>query len=123
MHGAALRFRRPNDYNPQQAALLGPTGPSPHLNLAAVGLTPGSTVRVHGSFPSNYQIPNHHPINDRSPPSLPIQARLAALQAAGVNVQATRHARRVYVGGFPDSTNEPELGEFVGNALEAVRSS
>jgi hypothetical protein len=38
-------------------------------------------------------------------------------------VQATRHARRVYVGGFPDSTNEPELGEFVGNALEAVRSS
>ena len=53
--------------------------------------------------PSNYQIPNHHPINDRSPPSLPIQARLAALQAAGVNVQATRHARRVYVGGFPDS--------------------
>ena len=73
--------------------------------------------------PSNYQIPNHHPINHRSPPSLPIQARLAALQAAGVNVQATRHARRVYVGGFPDSTNEPELGEFVGNALEAVRSS
>jgi hypothetical protein len=38
-------------------------------------------------------------------------------------MQATRHARRVYVGGFPDSTNEPELGEFVGNALEAVRSS
>ena len=36
-------------------------------------------------------------------------------------MQATRHARRVYVGGFPDSTNEPELGEFVGNALEAVR--
>ena len=58
MHGAALRFRRPNDYNPQQAALLGPTGPSPHLNLAAVGLTPGSAVRVHSSFPSNYQIPN-----------------------------------------------------------------
>ena len=80
-------------------------------------------MQFHRSFPSNYQIPNHQPINDRSPPSLPIQARLAALQAAGVNVQATRHARRVYVGGFPDSTNEPELGEFVGNALEAVRSS
>ena len=74
-------------------------------------------------FPFQLPNTNHQPINDRSPPSLPIQARLAALQAAGVNVQATRHARRVYVGGFPDSTNEPELGEFVGNALEAVRSS
>jgi splicing factor U2AF subunit len=33
--------RRPSDYNPSMAATLGPSQPSPHLNLAAVGLTPG----------------------------------------------------------------------------------
>ena len=48
------------------------------------------------------------------------EARLAALQAAGINVQATRHARRVYVGGFPDNANEPELASFMSNALVAV---
>lgn len=39
--GSALRVRRPNDYNLAQAALLGPTGPSPHLNLAAIGIARG----------------------------------------------------------------------------------
>lgn len=36
-----MRVRRPSDYNPSMAATLGPSQPSPHLNLAAVGLTPG----------------------------------------------------------------------------------
>ena len=36
--GVQLRVRRPNDYNPMAAAALGPTTPSPQLNLAAVGL-------------------------------------------------------------------------------------
>ncbi len=36
-----MRVRRPTDYNPALAAALGPSQPSPHLNLAAVGLTPG----------------------------------------------------------------------------------
>uniref|UniRef100_A0A2N9J4K6 Splicing factor U2af large subunit n=1 Tax=Fagus sylvatica TaxID=28930 RepID=A0A2N9J4K6_FAGSY len=39
--GVAVRVRRPTDYNPALAAALGPSQPSPHLNLAAVGLTPG----------------------------------------------------------------------------------
>ncbi|XP_020079755.1 splicing factor U2af large subunit A-like isoform X1 [Ananas comosus] len=40
--GVAVRVRRPTDYNPSLAATLGPSQPSPHLNLAAVGLTSGA---------------------------------------------------------------------------------
>ncbi|KAH9562302.1 hypothetical protein CY35_05G064500 [Sphagnum magellanicum] len=39
--GISVRVRRPSDYNPSMAATLGPSQPSGHLNLAAVGLTPG----------------------------------------------------------------------------------
>lgn len=39
--GVAVRIRRPNDYNPAHAARLGPPGPNPNLNLAAVNLTAG----------------------------------------------------------------------------------
>jgi len=39
--GVSVRVRRPNDYNPAAAAGLGPANPSPNLNLAAIGLTPG----------------------------------------------------------------------------------
>lgn len=39
--GVSVRVRRPSDYNPSMAATLGPSHPSPNLNLAAVGLTPG----------------------------------------------------------------------------------
>ncbi|MCO5558260.1 hypothetical protein L7F22_011839 [Adiantum nelumboides] len=42
--GLAVRVRRPSDYNPSLAATLGPSQPSPHLNLAAIGLTPGRIV-------------------------------------------------------------------------------
>lgn len=39
--GVSVRIRRPNDYHPATAALLGPPHPNPNLNLAAIGLTPG----------------------------------------------------------------------------------
>ncbi|GBG62104.1 hypothetical protein CBR_g28575 [Chara braunii] len=40
--GVSVRVRRPSDYNPSMAATLGPSQPSPLLNLANVGLTPGA---------------------------------------------------------------------------------
>lgn len=40
--GVPVRVRRPSDYNPSLAMALGPSQPSPHLNLSAVGLTPGA---------------------------------------------------------------------------------
>eukprot|EP00250_Pteridium_aquilinum_P016263 c23031_g1_i1 orf=557-2227(-) len=46
--GLPVRVRRPTDYNPSLAATLGPSQPSPHLNLAAVGLTPGCSSGADG---------------------------------------------------------------------------
>ncbi|KAJ7968539.1 U2 snRNP auxiliary factor large subunit [Quillaja saponaria] len=46
--GVAVRVRRPTDYNPALAAALGPSQPSPHLNLAAVGLAAGAIVGTEG---------------------------------------------------------------------------
>lgn len=46
--GAPVKVRRPSDYNPSLAATLGPSLPNPNLNLAAVGLTPGSAGGLEG---------------------------------------------------------------------------
>ncbi|EPS64699.1 hypothetical protein M569_10077, partial [Genlisea aurea] len=46
--GGPVKVRRPSDYNPSLAAALGPSQPSPNLNLAAVGLMPGSTGGLEG---------------------------------------------------------------------------
>ncbi|KAJ0252292.1 Splicing factor U2af large subunit A [Hirschfeldia incana] len=46
--GAPVKVKRPSDYNPSLAASLGPSHPSPHLNLAAVGLTPGASGGLEG---------------------------------------------------------------------------
>ncbi|EOY18755.1 Splicing factor U2af large subunit A isoform 3 [Theobroma cacao] len=46
--GAPVKVRRPSDYNPSLAATLGPSQPNPSLNLAAVGLTPGSAGGLEG---------------------------------------------------------------------------
>ncbi|QDZ19886.1 large subunit of U2 snRNP auxiliary factor [Chloropicon primus] len=42
--GNNIRVRRPNDYNPAMAASLGPSAPSPNLNLDVVGLKAGGYV-------------------------------------------------------------------------------
>ncbi|XP_073305289.1 splicing factor U2af large subunit B-like isoform X2 [Primulina huaijiensis] len=46
--GAPLKVRRSSDYNPSMAATLGPSQPNPNLNLAAVGLIPGSAGGLEG---------------------------------------------------------------------------
>lgn len=38
----------------------------------------------------------------------------------GSNAQATRHARRVYVGGLPPTANEQSIATFMSHALAAV---
>ena len=40
--GIPIRVRRPNDYNPMAAAVLGPAQPSAQLNLGLLGLAPGA---------------------------------------------------------------------------------
>ncbi|CAH9088443.1 unnamed protein product [Cuscuta epithymum] len=46
--GGPVKIRRPSDYNPSLAATLGPSQPSSNLNLAAVGLAPGSAGGLEG---------------------------------------------------------------------------
>jgi hypothetical protein len=41
-------------------------------------------------------------------------------QGGGQLTQATRHARRVYVGGLPSSANEERISNFFSDALAAV---
>ncbi|KAI8473510.1 MAG: hypothetical protein J3K34DRAFT_451352 [Monoraphidium minutum] len=48
--GMAIRVRRPNDYNAGAAVGLGPSQPSPALNLAAIGLG-GAAVSGGGAAP------------------------------------------------------------------------
>lgn len=45
-------------------------------------------------------------------------SRLAA--PAGASNQATRHARRIYIGGLPPNSREEQVGAFISNALAAV---
>lgn len=51
---------------------------------------------------------------------LALVADAAAFAAAGPSQQATRHARRVYVGGLPPTANEQNIATFFSNALAAV---
>ena len=44
----------------------------------------------------------------------------AGMPAAAPSQQATRHARRIYVGGLPPSSNEQNIATFFSNALAAV---
>ncbi|KAF1882455.1 hypothetical protein Lal_00039103 [Lupinus albus] len=46
--GVAVRVRRPSDYNPSLAAALGPSQPSPYLNLSAIGLSVGAIGGIEG---------------------------------------------------------------------------
>nr|GEW42238.1 splicing factor U2af large subunit B isoform X2 [Tanacetum cinerariifolium] len=42
--GAPVKVKRPSNYNKSLAAMLGPSEPNSNLNLAAVGLKPGSAA-------------------------------------------------------------------------------
>ncbi len=47
-------------------------------------------------------------------------ARTAAMALAAPSQQATRHARRIYVGGLPPTASEQNVAVFFSNALAAV---
>ncbi|CAN7118046.1 unnamed protein product [Brassica rapa subsp. narinosa] len=46
--GVPVKVTRPTDYNPSLAAAIGPSQPNPNLNLAAVGISSGSTGGLEG---------------------------------------------------------------------------
>ena len=62
------------------------------------------------------------PIIDTLPGAVQVisdeQSSLAA--PASASNQATRHARRIYIGGLPPGSREDQVGAFISNALAAV---
>ncbi len=62
------------------------------------------------------------PIIDSLPGAVKVISDEAAQLAApaGASNQATRHARRIYIGGLPPNSREDEVGAFISNALAAV---
>ena len=78
------------------------------MGVGGAGIPPGMNVAA-GGMPTGFSAPIHpgaHPGNLGSG-LLP-------------NQQATRHARRVYVGNLPVPINEPKLATFFNNALHAI---
>ena len=88
---------------------VGGAGVPPGMGIGA-GIPPGMNVSVAGA-PSGFSGPppgyaNAHPGNLGLNP-VP-------------NQQATRHARRVYVGNLPATVTEPKLSAFFNNAMHAI---
>ncbi|CAL9075076.1 unnamed protein product [Musa acuminata var. zebrina] len=91
------------DMAPPASALL--TG------ATATGQLPGATPAIPGMFPNMFslaagQIPTI--------PIMPVQA---------MTQQATRHARRVYVGGLPPTANEQSVATFFSQVMFAIEGN
>ena len=89
---------------------VGGAGVPPGMGIGGAGIPPGMNVSVAGA-PSGFSGPppgyaNAHPGNLGLNP-VP-------------NQQATRHARRVYVGNLPGTVTEPKVAAFFNNALHAI---
>ena len=93
MEGVSLRVRRPNDYNAPLAATQGPSGPSPSLNLAAIGLTPGQQTGGSGGGGGG----------------------------GGNQVPPEDQGNRLFIGGLPYFLTEPMVRELV-EAFGPVKS-
>ncbi|CAI9110736.1 OLC1v1010810C1 [Oldenlandia corymbosa var. corymbosa] len=85
---------------PQSALLPGVTPPTGQLL--------GTTPTVPGLFP------NMFPLTPGQYPPLPVMPVQAMTQ------QATRHARRVYVGGLPPTANEQSVATFFSHVMSAI---
>ena len=100
-HRSRSRSKSPNGYNPELKRRR-PTW----FDIAPVGGAPPPISQLPGAVqvtPAN--------ISDAGP---------ALNYGAGGNQQATRHARRIYVGGLPLSSTEDSISTFFSNALAAV---
>jgi splicing factor U2AF subunit len=82
--GVSVRIRRPNDYNAAAAVTLGPSTPSPALNLAAIGLGGGGGG-----------------------------GGIGAAGVPGAPVSAGQDKDRVFVGGLPYYLDESQCRELL----------
>ncbi|XP_058215951.1 splicing factor U2af large subunit B isoform X5 [Rhododendron vialii] len=77
---------------------------------AVAGQIPGTTPpAIPGMFPNMFPLPTGQQFG--ALPIMPVQA---------MTQQATRHARRVYVGGLPPSANEQSVATFFSHVMSAI---
>ncbi|KAL7193114.1 hypothetical protein ACSBR2_024844 [Camellia fascicularis] len=74
----------------------------------AAGQIPGTTPAIPGMFPNMFPLASGQ---FAALPVMPVQA---------MTQQATRHARRVYVGGLPPSANEQSVATFFSHVMSAI---
>ncbi|CAN1306163.1 Splicing factor U2af large subunit B [Linum perenne] len=75
----------------------------------STGQIPGATPALAGMFPNMFPQMTGQPFN-----ALPIMPAQAMTQ------QATRHARRVYVGGLPPTANEQSVATYFNQVMAAI---
>ncbi|CAN0880358.1 Splicing factor U2af large subunit B [Linum grandiflorum] len=79
------------------------------IGATAVGQIAGATPALAGMFPNMFPQMTGQPFN-----TLPIMPAQAMTQ------QATRHARRVYVGGLPPTANEQSVATYFNQVMAAI---
>eukprot|EP00258_Populus_trichocarpa_P041406 XP_024457425.1 splicing factor U2af large subunit A isoform X2 [Populus trichocarpa] len=92
------------DMAPPSSAIL----PNAAAAAAASGQIAGTTPPIPGMFP------NMFPLGTSQFGALPVMPVQAMTQ------QATRHARRVYVGGLPPTANEQSVATFFSQVMAAI---
>uniref|UniRef100_A0A162A276 Splicing factor U2af large subunit n=1 Tax=Daucus carota subsp. sativus TaxID=79200 RepID=A0A162A276_DAUCS len=76
--------------------------------IGFTGQIPGTTPTIPGMFPNMFSLSTGQ---FGGLPVMPVQA---------MTQQATRHARRVYVGGLPPSANEQSVATFFSHVMSAI---
>ncbi|GMP31702.1 hypothetical protein CsSME_00005810 [Camellia sinensis var. sinensis] len=79
---------------------------------AFAGQIPGTTPAIPGMFPNMFPLASGQQF--AALPVMPVQA---------MTQQATRHARRVYVGGLPPSANEQSVATFFSHVMSAIEGN
>ncbi|KAI8032535.1 Splicing factor U2af large subunit B [Camellia lanceoleosa] len=93
---------------PASAILAGAAAAAAAASAAVAGQIPGNAPAIPGMFPNMFPLASGQfgPL-----PVMPVQA---------MTQQATRHARRVYVGGLSPTANEQSVATFFSHVMSAI---
>ncbi|XP_052727267.1 splicing factor U2af large subunit A isoform X5 [Vigna angularis] len=82
-----------------------------HIKLHKLGQITGANPAIPGMFPNMFPLATNQLQPFSALPVMPVQA---------MTQQATRHARRVYVGGLPPTANEQSVATFFSQVMAKI---
>ncbi|XP_028124034.1 splicing factor U2af large subunit B-like isoform X1 [Camellia sinensis] len=94
---------------PASAILAGAAAAAAAASAAVAGQIPGNAPAIPGMFPNMFPLASGQQFGPL--PVMPVQA---------MTQQATRHARRVYVGGLSPTANEQSVATFFSHVMSAI---